>query len=424
MARTKARRCQRPSGRRLVRSASKKNVDCLKDQLAWLLPNEGIFAAIRFHGNITWTANSLVVLALCWSWSEARHVTDAFVDARAWSQVIVGCTPLSTYQGLLGALVSWTPHLLPVLLGVLHQRMEQIGGPVYRVYGWAPIAFDGSRATAARTKSNESAFCAKNYGKGKTAQYRKKKSKGMRRKRNQKNPPQPQAPQAWITLLWHMGHRLPWAWRLGPSNASEREHVIDMIETGSFPQKALFCGDAGFVGYPLWSSLRSAGHHFMVRVGGNVNLLREQAACKIQRKGQEQIVLCWPQAAIQKEQPPLRLRLVQVRIGKTRVWLLTSVLQRRELSRKAMVRYYKMRWGIELEFRGLKQTLDRAKLRCRNSDRLKAELNWSILAMAVAELLALKEQQMCCSKGRLCNPRSGGTGSLADYTQYLRALDS
>ena len=57
-----------------------------------------------------------------------------------------------------------------------------------------------------------------------------------------------------------------------------------------------------------------------------------------------------------------------------------------------MVRFYKMRWGIEVEFRGLKQTLDRAKLRCRNDRRLLAELDWSIMAMAVAELFALKEQ--------------------------------
>jgi hypothetical protein len=33
-----------------------------------------------------------------------------------------------------------------------------------------------------------------------------------------------------------------------------------------------------------------------------------------------------------------------------------------------------MRWGVEVEFRGLKQTLERARLRCRNSQRLLAEL--------------------------------------------------
>src|SRR6266853_350950 len=91
-------------------------------------------------------------------------------------------------------------------------------------------------------------------------------------------------------------------------------------------------------------------------------------------------------------QPPLRLRLVQVVIGKTKVWMLTSVLSERRLTTKAIVRFYKMRWGIEVEFRGLKQTLDRAKLRCRNDRRLLAELDWSIMAMTIAELVALKEQ--------------------------------
>ena len=51
-----------------------------------------------------------------------------------------------------------------------------------------------------------------------------------------------------------------------------------------------------------------------------------------------------------------------------------------------------MRWGIEIEFRGLKQTLERAKLRSRNDQRLLAELDWSIMAMAIVELFAWKEQ--------------------------------
>ena len=72
--------------------------------------------------------------------------------------------------------------------------------------------------------------------------------------------------------------------------------------------------------------------------------------------------------------------------------MLTSVLDPAKLTKKQMIMFYKMRWGIEVEFRGLKQTLDRAELRCRNDQRLMAELNWSIMAMAVAELFALKEQ--------------------------------
>lgn len=77
---------------------------------------------------------------------------------------------------------------------------------------------------------------------------------------------------------------------------------------------------------------------------------------------------------------------------KTCVWLLTSVLDPFQLSPQEMIRFYKMRWGIEVEFRGLKQTLKRSKLRSHNPEGLFAELNWSIMAVAVAELFALKEQ--------------------------------
>ena len=48
--------------------------------------------------------------------------------------------------------------------------------------------------------------------------------------------------------------------------------------------------------------------------------------------------------------------------------------------------------GVEVEYRGLKQTVDKQKLRCRNSSRAYVELDWSIRAMAFAELIALREQ--------------------------------
>ena len=368
------------------------NAESLRQAYQWLLPEGSIFAKVRFHGNVSWMASSLVLLALCWSWSEARHVTDAFAEAAGWCQSLLGCLPLTTYQGFMGALATWTPRLMPILVGVLQQRMARMGGRFYRIAGWVPIAFDGSRSTASRTKSNEQEFCAKNYGQGKTARYRKKKSKGMRRRKNEKNPGQPQEPQAWITMLWHMGLRLPWDWRLGPSNASERDHVLEMVEQGDFPSGTLLCGDAGFVGYRLWSCFQRAGLSFMVRVGANVKLLTEHAVCKFEKLGKDLFVLCWPRDAIQTDLPPLRLRLVRVTVGKTLMWLLTNVMEERALNSTMLVRFYKMRWGVEIEFRGLKQTLDRAKLRCRNSKRVLAELHWSILAMAVAELWALKEQ--------------------------------
>jgi hypothetical protein len=358
---------------------------------------------------------------MCWAWSEARALTDAFTEAVGSCRCLFGCTPVSTYQGFMGALVTWTPRLMPLLRGVLQRRMAQLGSRFWRVGGWVPIAFDGSRGTAPRTRSNEDALCAKNYGKGHTARYRKKKSRGMRRKNNQKHKPHPQEPQAWITLLWHMGWRLPWSWRLGPSNASERAHVMDMVQTEAFPRKTLFCGDAGFVGYPLWACLVQAGGHFLVRVGANASLLTEQARCVLPEKGKERLVLCWPKAVARADQPPLRLRLLRVRVGKAWMWMLTSVLSRRDLSVKAITRLYPMRWGVEVEFRGLKQTLDRAKLRSRNARRLLAELDWSILAMAVAELFATKEQQARkSSRGKRGGAGEPSRRSLAGTMRALR----
>ena len=92
------------------------------------------------------------------------------------------------------------------------------------------------------------------------------------------------------------------------------------------------------------------------------------------------------------DEVPLRLRLVRVKIGKTMMWMLTSVLDKKKLSASQIREYYKMRWGIEVEFRGLKQTIDKHKLRCRNSQRALAELDWSIRGMAIAELLSVTKQ--------------------------------
>jgi hypothetical protein len=388
--------------------------------LVWFLPDGSIFSSLCFHGNSKWSPVSLVWMALFWAWCDARHVTDAFTEACTAYQKMFDVLPLTTYQGFMAALVTWTQRFLPLLHTVLQQRMEHIGGKFWRIDGWVPIAFDGSRSTAPRSKSNEAALCAKNYGKGKTAKYRQKKSKGMRRKQNEKNPPKPQEPQAWITLMWHMGLRLPWCWRLGPSNASERQHVMDMAQAGTFPKGTLFCGDAGFVGYPLWSLLAN-GADFLVRVGANVSLLTQQAVCRFEKKGKGLLVYCWPKAAMQTQQPPLKLRLVQVDVGKTKMWMLTSVLDWQRLTNKAIVRFYQRRWGIEIEFRGLKQTLDRAKLRCRNERRLLAELNWSILAMAVAELFAMKEQ-LSARQAKSGSGRQPGDPDKRSLAQTMRAL--
>jgi IS4 transposase len=377
--------------------------------LTWLVANQS-FADISFHGNTNWRPADLIVLTLLWIWSPAAKLTDAFEEARCQSLRLIDKAALTTYQGLAGALQTWTARFMPLLIIKLHQLMQEVDGRGLRMGRWLPLAIDGSRTTTPRTVSNERAFCAKNYGKGKTAKYRKKKTKGMRRRKNQKAKPQPQAPQIWITLMWHIGLGVPWCWKLGPSNSSERQHVMDMIRSGHFLKNTLFVGDAGFVGYEFWKQIIEQGHDFLVRVGGNVRLLEDLGFYAREKKG---IVYCWPDAAMRQKLPPLVLRLVECRLGrKKKVCLLTSVLDEQQLTHKEVLSLYQQRWGIELEFRGLKQTFERRTLRSRNSERALVEMEWSIFAMTVIELFALKQQL----------PGKNATPEKLSFAASLRAV--
>src|SRR6185503_13906125 len=110
-----------------------------------------------------------------------------------------------------------------------------------------------------------------------------------------------------------------WAWRLGPSNSSERDHVMAMLNDEGFPNHTLFCGDAGFIGYELWARIGERGHDFLVRAGANVYLQVEAADGRVVKEGRDQLVLCWPTDAQRAGRPPLRLRLIHARVKKTKV---------------------------------------------------------------------------------------------------------
>ena len=389
MSRRKQRKQKRAFAQRRRKIQREKNRVVFKALLDWFIPMGKLFLKSRIHGNVKWRPEELAIQAIIWAWQQAENVTDAFTDSLRVCKELKLAGAVKTYTSFMNALERYTPMFSVELRRRFQSLAEEIAGRFWRDDEWVLTGFDGSRASAPRSESNEQALCAPNYGEGKTAKYRKKKSKGMRRRKNEKNKPQPQEPQVWITMFWHMKLRLPWTWRLGPSNSSEREHVKTILQEEEFPENTLFCGDAGFVGYDLWKSILDSGGHFLVRVGGNVHLLSEEADIKEVGGG---IVLCWPKDKMNSGDPPLRLRLVEIKIGKTKMWMLTSVLDPNKLSVKQIIKYYKMRWGIEVEFRGLKQILDKHDLRCRNSDRVYVELDWSIRAMAIAELIALLQQ--------------------------------
>ena len=368
---TQKRRATNSSNVRKRRSKLKKKLNCVlyRELLEFVLPKGQLFAEREFHGNTKWIPEQLAMQALVWSWQDSKNVTDAFEKTLEVCERLGLKNVAKSYTVFMNALNRHRAIMCDRLRARHQELAKQIGAKYFRTKQWVLIGFDGSRATAPRTVANEKAFCAPNYGKSGKAKTRRnkkkaegKKPKGAQCQRRSAINSQPQEPQVWITMMWHMGLRLPWTWRLGPSNSSERTHVQTMLEEEVFPDNSMFCGDAGFVGYPLWSSILAAGGNFLVRVGANVNLLSENADFE---KIEDGIVLCWPKVKVASEAPPIRLRLVRVTVGKTKMWMLTSVLDELKLTVAQIVSYYKMRWGIEVEFRGLKQTIDKHKLRSR-----------------------------------------------------------
>jgi hypothetical protein len=209
--------------------------------------------------------------------------------------------------------------------------------------------------------------------------------------------------------VWHLGLRLPGCWKPGPSYSSERAHLQTLLEEQRFPENTLLCCDAGFVGYDFWQAIVGHGHSFLIRVGGNVRLLKHLGVVR-QRAN---IVYCWPDEAMKKERPPLVLRLLRFHDGRGEVYLVTNILDDTELTSPEASIIYRRRWGIELQFRSFKQTYGRAKLRARTPEIAEIELHWSLLGLTMLQLLAVKEQT-----------RAGEPGDKTSIAEVLRIIRS
>ena len=356
----------------------------LRRALEWFAKDDS-FRELSLHGNVSWTPVQLMTLSVLWAWSDSTTLTAAFKDAKQLVLQLFGTTAVTSFQGLTGALRTYTAALMTMWWPHLHMRMEEAAGNHWRIGMWLALAVDGSRVTTPRTESNERAFSIKNYGRGGMTKSR---AKWKNKRRRSKPLAERVKPQIWLTLIWHMGLKLPWTWCMGPSTANEREHLLTMVNTFKFPENTLFCFDAGFVGYDFWKTLQSGGHHFLARVGANVRLLKKLGVTRQSRD----LVYLWPGKAAKKKQPPLVLRLIQFQGPRGPVFLVTNVLSKKKLSPRQATQLYRLRWGIELQFRALKQTFGRTKLRSRNSDNAIVELHWSLIGLTLIQLFAVKEQ--------------------------------
>jgi hypothetical protein len=142
------------------------------------------------------------------------------------------------------------------------------------------------------------------------------------------------------------------------------------------PKNSLITADAGFVGFDFWNTILDAGHHFVIRVGANVRLIRNLGYAR----QYENTVYLWPDQAAKKKEPPLILRLIVIGDGSHPMYLVTD-LPKSQLSDRQAATIYAARWGIELFFRTFKQTFGRRKLRSRSGKNAKLELDWSLLTL-------------------------------------------
>ena len=309
---------------------------------------------------VRWSAKYII---LCWvmmGLSVQRQLTERFregwgVLARLYYR---RRRAGRSYQGLVKATQAWGQELWTHFAQCLRDTMPRRLKRCWEWYGWVVMAVDGSRIQAPRTRANQR----------KLGRSGKDKSH----------------PQWWVTCMVHLPSRVIWDWRQGPGDSSERAHLRDMIP--GLPADVLLVADIGFGGFPLLRDLNEAGVSFLIRCASNTTLLVAETRQRIERRGGCRYVYLWP--LNHRRQSPLRLRLIVLKSGGRRVYLLTNVMESTRLSRPMAGELYAARWGIEIHYRSLKQTMEHRKLLARNPRAGAMELAGNILALILLMLQA------------------------------------
>jgi hypothetical protein len=342
----------------------------LHSAMSRFLPHQGLPLLVD-DGRVRWTARLLAIVAVLTTWSSGPTLLDRFALARS---AVLAIYPTrkrhgTSVEGFSKALTHSGPAVLQTLAQYWRRCVQQIAAGHWLTDGWLVFGVDGSKFNCPRTVANEQGF-------------------GVSGKNNS-------GPQQLLTCLFHAASGMLWGWtRDGVNGAGERNQLRCLLQL--LPPKALLLADAGFCGYGLLKAVTAQGKYFLIRVGSNVTLIRKLGF--VRREGHQTVYL-WPlgQQARQKNfmprkfanvQPPLVLRLIELTDQKGRkVFLLTNVLEKSRLSDHTAARLYRLRWGIEVMWRGLKQTLGHHTLLSRTPDRAGAELDWVMAGLWMLQLL-------------------------------------
>lgn len=318
-----------------------------------------MFRGLPRHGNTVWTPHMVVWISMVMFWLPGKTLDERFRAARHIVKVIKPHwrIPIS-YAGF----VQMQRKDWSLFAGLFFSRLrpDEAMRERCRILGWLVLAVDGSRFECPRSIANEGGLgCAGN---------------------------ERTAPQIFQTLLMHVGTGLPWDYRLGPGTDCERNHLFEML--ADLPEKTLLTADAGFISYELCSQLIDAKRFFVLRIGGNKTLLENMEDSEGQT---ENIVYLWPSKL--RNRPPLKLRRICFSSDSgLPVVLMTNVLDEEILSDEDAQAVYKSRWGIEVYFRHLKQTMDFSTLCSRTPETSFNEQHWRLLSFWILQRIFVTHQ--------------------------------
>jgi len=314
----------------------------------------------KHHQPWRWKLKPLLWVLLRMAWCNGDSQEERFATARA---AYVAAHPRERRPGetLAGFLQALAKLPMPVLRALGAGIREQIGDRFVeplRINGLLPIACDGARSECPRAEELQERL-------------------GQAGKADS-------APMVYLTAMVLLPLGLPWAWRWGKGTASEHTHLRDLLPT--LPERSLIVADAGYLGYELFLAILQAAASFLVRLSSRAYLYTESQT-PLQRF-REGIVYYWPTKIRQRGLPPIKARLVRVRGKHCDVWLLTNVLDRKQLSRKTAARIYRWRWRNEGLFRDYKRLLKKTKLYSRTVKLVHREADGALLALQLLLFLA------------------------------------
>lgn len=346
-----------------------------------------------------WQLQPLLYVLLGMTWCLGDSQPERFETARAFC---VACHPKrrrpgKTFQGFQKALEALPCSVLSTVADLFRQHLLARFRPLMLTDGWLVFGCDGSRLRTPRTAELE-----KRLG-----------DPGGDNHSGHK------VPQVWLTAVVHLQSGLPWSWRVGKGDASERVHLLHLLPT--LPRWALVVTDAGYQAYQVALRVAESSLFFLMRVSSQTTFYvadteletstgayREVTKAAM-AKWRDGAVYYWPTEAQHSQGKPIQVRLLRLKARKKTndVWLVTNVLDATRLTVAAAGKYYRMRWENEGYFRTYKQTLKKVTLRGRTVAAVHREVLGSMLAVqvllaqGVAGALALGRKQAATSARQL-----------------------